>query len=338
MFTTPRSRSFWPALSILSSAALCALTPALAQDAATSPGSLPNGMKPIAPQQKTEPVNAGKDGQNVFDYTAANGGAPADLANRVGIDQNLDAKVPLDLEFKDETGKTVKLGDYFTSKRPVLITMLQLTCDQVCSAQFGAMETAFKDPGFGFTPGQEFEVLTVSIDPKESPMIAQDVKTEQLKNLGIAGADTGWHFLTGNEKNTKELAKVLGIKYIWDEGSKQYLHPDGIVMATPDGRVSRYFMRLNYNPRDLRYSIIESSKDQIGTFIDQIALTCFHYNPATGKYTLQIMMFLRLVGGAFVLGSVAAIAIAVMREKRPGKASVDAGNGTGSNNKKVKTV
>lgn len=331
MLTTHRSRSFWPALLLFGSAAFCVLSPVMAQDAATPPG-----FKPIAPQSQTQkaPVNAGKDGQNLFDTTAPQGGAPADLPNRVGIDQNLDAPVPLDLEFKDETGKTVKLGDYFQSKKPVLITMLQLTCDQVCSAQFGAMETAFQNKAFGFTPGQEFEVLTVSIDPKESPMIAQDVKEEQLKNLGVAGADKGWHFLTGDEKNTKALAKALGIKYIWDENSNQYIHPDGIVMATPDGHISRYFMRLDYNPRDLRYSIIESSKDKIGSFIDQIALSCFHYNPATGKYSLQIMMFLRLVGGAFVLGSVGAIAFAVMREKRNPKQSVDAGG----NNKKVKTA
>lgn len=328
MFTTHRFCSPWPALSVLGCAVLCAFVPVRAQDVAT-----PQGMKPIVPQQSAAPLNAGKDGQNVFDYTAPNGGAPADLANRVGIDQNLDAKVPLDLEFKNESGQTVKIGDYFQNKKPVLITMLQLTCDQVCSAQFGAMETAFKDSAFGFTPGQEFEILTVSIDPKESPMIAQDVKQEQLKNLNIAGAEKGWHFLTGDEKNTKELAKTLGIKYMWDEGSKQYLHPDGIVMVTPDGHISRYFMRLNYNPRDLRYSIIESSKDRIGTFIDQIALTCFHYNPATGKYTLQIMMFLRLVGGAFVLGSVLMIAFAVLREKRGSRPNVDAGG-----NKKVKTA
>ena len=330
MVTTHRSRTFWPALLTFGSAAFCVLAPVGAQDAAT-----PSGLQPIAPQKQAAPTNnAGKDGQNLFDYTAPQGGAPADLANRVGIEQNLDAKVPLDLQFKDESGKTVKIGDYFQSKKPVLITMLQLTCDQVCSAQFGAMETAFKDQAFGFMPGQEFEILTVSIDPKEGPLIAQDVKEEQLKNLGIAGADKGWHFLTGDEKSIKTLAKSLGIKYIWDENSKQYIHPDGIVMATPDGRISRYFMRLDYNPRDLRYSIIESSKDKIGTFIDQIALSCFHYNPATGKYTLQIMMFLRLVGGAFVLGSVGAIAFAMMREKRNPKQSVDAGR----NNKKVKTA
>ena len=334
MFITQRTRTFWPALLVMGCAALGAHAPARAQDA-----NVPAGLKPIAPQGalggELDHNHAGKDGQNLFDTTALNGGAPADLDKRVGVDQNLDAKVPLDLEFKDETGKTVKLGDYFNQKKPVLITMLQLTCDQVCSAQFGAMEASFKDPKFGFTPGKEFEVLTVSIDPKEGPMIAQDVKTEQLKNLGVAGADKGWHFLTGDAKNTKALAKVLGIKYIWEQKNGQYIHPDGIVMATPDGHVSRYFMRLDYNPRDLRYSIIEASKDRVGTIIDQIALSCFHYNPSTGKYTLQFMMVLRLVGGAFVLGCVAAIGFALMRERRGGKTSVAAKAG---GNNKIKTA
>ena len=327
MVNTFRSRSILSALCLLSSAVCCAFAP----PAARADGAAPAGLVPIAPQQNQAAAagavpNAGKDGQNLFDTTAPNGGAPADLAQRVGIDQNLDGKVPLDLTFKDENGKTVKLGDYFNSKKPVLLTMLQLTCDQVCSAQFGAMNVAFKDKAFGFTPGQEFEVLTVSIDPKESPMIAKDVHDEQLKTLGNPAAANGWHFLTGDEKNTKALAKALGVKYIWDEKSKQYIHPDGIVMATPDGHISRYFMRLDYNPRDLRYSIIEASKDRIGTFIDQIALSCFHYNPSTGKYSLQIMALLRLVGGAFVLGSVGAIAFAVMREKRGPKATTGAGN------------
>ena len=332
MFNTQRSRTLWPALLVIGCAALGTHAPARAQDQ-----TAPAGLVPISPQGQSPDTHnhAGKDGQNLFDYTAPNGGAPADLANRVGVDQKLDAKVPLDLEFKDENGKSVKLGDYF-GKKPVLITMLQLTCDQVCSAQFGAMEAAFKDAAFGFTPGKEFEILTVSIDSKETPLIAKDVQQEQLKNLGNSEATEGWHFLTGNEKSTKALAKTLGIKYIWDDNSKQYIHPDGIVMATPDGHVSRYFMRLDYKPRDLRYSIIEASKDRVGTIIDQIALSCFHYNPATGKYTLQIMIFLRLIGGAFVLGSVGAIALSVMREKRAPKAG-DAAT-AGNNSKKVKTA
>ena len=324
MVVTPRSRRTLSTLCALLGVATLSLAPASlaparahGDDAKTAT----NGLVPIAPAP-SEKVNAGKDGQNIFDTTAPNGGAPADLAGRVGIDQNLDAPLPLDLQFKDETGKTVKLGDYFGSgKKPVMLTMLQLTCDQICSAQFGAMTTAFRDKAFGFTPGKEFEVLTVSIDPKESPMIAQDVQTEQLKALGNPAAKDGWHFLTGDEKNTKALAKALGIKYIWEAGSKQYIHPDGIVLATPDGHISRYFMRLDYQPRDLRYSVIEASKERIGTFLDQIALSCFHYNPSTGKYSFQVMAFLRIFGAAFVLGTATAIGLSLLREKRRGNSS-----------------
>ena len=166
-------------------------------------------------------------------------------------------------------------------------------------------------------------------------MIAKDVQDERIKDLGMPAARDGWHFLTGTKENTTALAKVLGVKYIWEEKNGQFIHPDGIVMATPDGHVSRYFMRLDYNPRDMRYSIIEASKDKVGTIIDQIALSCFHYNPSTGKYTLQFMLVLRLLGGAFVLGSVAAIAFALMRERRGAKAGAAA---TAVNNKKVKTA
>ena len=311
MVVSHRSRTLTPALFALIGAALLSPLSAHAQT-----DKAPNGLVPIAPSNSA-PVNAGKDGQNIFDTTAPNGGAPADLANRVGIDQKLDEKLPMDLQFKDETGKVVHLGDYFgAGKKPVMLTMLQLTCDQICSAQFGAMTTTFRDRAFGFTPGKEFEVLTVSIDPKETPEIASDVQTEQLKALGNPAAKDGWHFLTGDAKNTKSLAKALGVKYIWDDQSKQYIHPDGIALATPDGHISRYFMRLDYQPRDLRYSVIEASKDRIGTVLDQIALSCFHYNPSTGKYSFQVMAFLRIFGGAFVLGSVAAIGLAVMREKK----------------------
>ncbi len=332
MFNTQRSRTFWPALLLMGCASLLAHAPARAQSQ-----TAPAGLVPIAPQGDLGSNHAGKDGQNIFDTTAPNGGAPADLVSRVGIDQNLDAKIPLDLQFKDEDGKTVELADYF-GKKPVLITMLQLTCDQVCSAQFGAMNTAFKDPKFGFTPGKEFEILTVSIDPKETPMIAKDVQDERIKDLGKPEAREGWHFLTGTKENTRALAKALGIKYIWEEKNGQFIHPDGIVMATPDGHVSRYFMRLDYDPRAMRYSIVEASKDRVGTIIDQIALSCFHYNPTTGKYTLQFMLVLRLLGGAFVLGSVGAIAFALMREKRGPKPGAAATTGAAGNNKKVKTA
>lgn len=267
-------------------------------------------------------LNANKQGQNYFDYTAKQGGVPKDLNDKVGVEQKLDAQVPLNLEFKDEDGKTVTLGQYF-GKKPVMITMLQLTCDQVCSAQLGAMAVSLNE--LQFTAGKEFELITVSIDPRESPLIAKDAKEEQVKGYNRPGVEQGWHFLTGTEKNTKALANALGIKYIWEPGSKQYIHPDGIVLVTPDGHISRYFLQLNYNPRDLRFSLIEASKQKIGSFVDQIALSCFHYNPVTGKYTFQIMAFLRVAAIAFIAGGLLAIGLMLSWDK---KRRANAGTGT----------
>jgi protein SCO1/2 len=262
------------------------------------------------------PNPAEKTGKNLFDYTGPNKGVPKDLATRVGVDQNLNERLPLNLEFKDESGKKVSLGQYFGHK-PVMISMLQLTCDQICSAQLQAMTASFNE--LQFSAGKEFEVLTVSLDPREGPLIAQDAKDERLKEYTRPTAKAGWHFLTGDEKNIKMLAKSLGIKYIWDGGSKQFIHPDGIVLATPDGHISRYFLQLNYVPRDLRYSVIEASKERIGTVIDQIALSCFHYNPETGKYTFQVMAFVRVFSVAMVLGGLVGIGMMLMMEKKRGR-------------------
>ncbi|PQV64621.1 protein SCO1/2 [Abditibacterium utsteinense] len=272
----------------------------------TTPDAVPQGL----------PNPAEKNGKNIFDYTAPGGGVPKDLDARVRIEQKIDAPLPMNLEFKDESGKKVTLGQYF-GRKPVMISMLQLTCDQVCSAQMQAMTASFNE--LQFSAGKEFEVLTVSIDPREGPLIAQDVKDERLKEYTRPSAKDGWHFLTGDEKNIKSLAKSLGIKYIWDGGSKQFIHPDGIVLATPDGHIARYFMRLNYEPRALRFSVIEASKERVGSVIDQIALSCFHYNPQTGKYSFQVMSFVRVAGLATVIGGLLGIFLTVMMEKRRGR-------------------
>ncbi len=262
-------------------------------------------------------INAGKQGTNNWDYTAPDGGVPKDLAQKVGVDQKLDSQVPLDLSFKDETGKAVRLGEYF-GKKPVMITMLQMTCDQVCSAQLGAMTQSLNE--IPFSAGKEFEILNVSIDPREGPLIAQDAKDERLKEYKRPTAKEGWHFLTGDANNINALAKSLGIRYMWHEPTKQYIHPDGITLVTPEGRISRYFLSLNYQPQDFKFSLMEASKDRVGTLVDHLALSCFHYNPSTGKYSFQIMSFLRIVGLAFVVGTLLAIwGMVTMEKRRSGK-------------------
>ena len=297
-------KSIAPLLAVLScGAALFVSPPACAQDAPHSPNS------------------AGKQGKNHWEFTAPQGGAPKDLAQKVGVDQKLESQIPLQLQFRDESGKTVRLSDYFGEK-PVMITMLQLKCDQVCSAQLGAMTHSLND--IPFSVGKEFEILNISIDPHEGPLIAQDAKDDLLKDYTRPTAKEGWHFLTfapGQEQNIKTLAKSLGIRYMWHEQTKQYIHPDGIVLATPEGKISRYFLSLDYKSQDIKFSLMEASKARIGTFVDHIAQSCFHYNPQTGRYSFQIMAFLRVVGAAFVLGTLTAIGIFVMLEKRRGRAS-----------------
>lgn len=287
--------------------------------------STARAQSPYTPALHAGKVDAGKQGTNNWDYTAANGGVSKELLAQVGVDQKMDAQIPLELQFKDESGKAVRLGDYF-GKKPVMITMLQMTCDQVCSAQIEAMTRTMND--MSFSAGKEFEVLNVSIDPREGPLVAQDVKEDWLKNYKRPSANAGWHFLTGDQKNIKALAGALGIRYIWHEPTKQYIHPDGIVVATPDGRTSRYFLSFaDYNPQYFKFAVMEASKERVGSVVDNIALSCFHYNPNTGKYSFQIMEFLRIVGAAFVAGTLLAIlGMVAMERKKKGK--TNAGGGT----------
>jgi len=274
-------------------------------------------QSPYTPALHAGKVDAGKQGTNNWDYTAANGGVSKELLAQVGVDQKMDAQIPLDLQFKDENGKAVRLGEYF-GRHPVMITMLQMTCDQVCSAQIEAMTRTMNE--MSFSAGKEFEVLNVSIDPREGPLVAQDVKEDWLKNYKRPTAKAGWHFLTGDQKNIKSLAAALGIRYIWPEPTSQYIHPDGIVVATPDGKTSRYFLSFaDYNQQYFKFAIMEASKERVGSVVDNIALSCFHYNPNTGKYSFQIMEFLRIVGAAFVIGTLLAIVGMVAMERKRGR-------------------
>ncbi len=280
----------------------------------------PSSARAQTPDAPLATNSAGKQGTNNWDFTAPDGGVPKDLAQKVGVDQKFGAPVPSGLQFRDEDGHTVRLGDYF-GKKPVMITMLQMTCDLGCSAQLGAMSNAFSK--IPFSAGKEFEILNVSIDPKEGPLIAKDAKEERLKDYKRPTAAQGWHFLTavpGQEENIKTLASALGIRYMWHAPSHQFIHPNGIVLVTPDGKVSRYFLSLAYDPQDVKFSIMDASKEKVGTVLERLAFSCFHYNPSTGKYSFEIMAFLRITGIAFVVGSLLAIRAMVSLEKRRAKA------------------
>jgi len=223
----------------------------------------------------------------------------------VGIDQKLDQQLPLDLVFHDESGKDVKLGQYFGQK-PVVLALVYYDCPMLCTQILNGMVTSFRV--LPFQVGKEFDVVTVSFDPRETSALAttkKNVYVNYLPEKMRAGARSGWHFLTGDQENIAKLAEAVGFRYHYDEATKQFAHASGIMVATPHGRLSRYFYGVEYAPRDLRLGLIESSANKIGSPVDQLLLYCYHYDPATGTYGAAVMKIMRIAGVITVLAIVA---------------------------------
>jgi protein SCO1/2 len=216
--------------------------------------------------------------------------------SKVGLDQKRGEQVPLDMPFLDETGKAVKFGDYFHDK-PVILNMIFYKCPGVCMAELEGMTKLFRDNELSQKAGQDFEVVTVSINPKETPQLAADKKREFMDLLGDKGVGAGWHFLTGQDPAIKALAAAVGFRYVYDPPTDQFAHPAGIMVLTPEGKVSHYFYGINYQPRDIRFSLIEASKGRIGSLADKIVLNCmYQYDPKTGRYGLAIVRALQFGG------------------------------------------
>jgi cytochrome c oxidase subunit 2 len=243
---------------------------------------------------------------------------PATLKD-IGIDQKLDQQIPLDLRFVDENGKTVQLGDYFKDK-PVVLALVYYTCPMLCNQVLNGTAGALKT--LSFNVGDEFEVVTVSFDPKDVPETAFAKKQAYLERYDRRGAkrklaEQGWHFLSGDEASIKALADAVGFKFRWDEATSQYIHASGIMVVTPQGKLSRYLYGIEYRPNDLKFSLMEASQNRIGNPVDQLFLFCFHYDPVTGKYGPVIMNFIRLGGFATFIG--VALLIFIMRRRRLAK-------------------
>jgi len=215
---------------------------------------------------------------------------PADLAN-VGIDQRLDQQVPLDLQFKDETGKTIKLGDYFQSGRPVILNMVYYTCPMLCGEELAGEASALGV--LRFTPGKEYEVVSVSFNPDETPKDAADKKKIYIdrmnERLDTKTDGSGWHFLTGQPEEIKQLADAVGF------------HSAAILIVTPQGRIAQYYYGVEFSPKDIRLGLIEASRNKIGTVVDQVLLYCYHYDPKTGRYGAVVTNMMRLAGAATIL-------------------------------------
>lgn len=217
-----------------------------------------------------------------------------ELVKNVGLDQKLGAQLPLDLEFVNESGETVKLGDYFGKGKPVILNLVYFRCPMLCTQVLNG--TLRSSQGLKFTIGDEYEIVSVSIDPTDTPEMAAAKKETYVKSYRRPGAEKGWHFLTGKQEAITKLADTVGYRYHYDEKSNQYAHASGIIIVTPQGQVSRYLYGIEYHPSDLRLCLVESSENRIGSPVDAFLLMCYHYDPETGKYGLIIHNILRLMG------------------------------------------
>jgi protein SCO1/2 len=216
----------------------------------------------------------------------------------VGIEQHLDEQIPPDLTFRDETGKTVRLGDYF-GKKPLILSLVYYKCPMLCSEVLSGLESALRVVKFDV--GKDFDVLTVSFNPKDTPEMAAAKKAEELKRYGRPGAEQGWHFLTGSQEAITALTQVAGFQYEYDAKTDQYAHATAIMLLTPAGKIAQYYYGVEYAPKDLRLGLVQASQNKIGNVVDEVLLYCYHYNPDTGKYGAIVSRVLKLAGGATIL-------------------------------------
>jgi len=216
----------------------------------------------------------------------------------VGIEQKLDGQVPPDLAFVDDSGRPVKLGDYF-GKKPLILNLVYYNCTMLCGEVLAGLSGAMRLVKFDV--GNQFDVVTVSFDPRETPAMAAAKKADYVKRYGRPGAAAGWHFLTGSPESINALTKAVGFQYQYDAARNQYAHATAIMVLTPQGRISRYFYGVDFAPKDLRMGLVEASQDKIGNPIDQVLLYCYHYDPVTGKYGAVVSNMLKVGGGLTIL-------------------------------------
>jgi protein SCO1/2 len=238
---------------------------------------------------------------------------PAPL-RQLGFEQRIGDKAPLDVTLRDESGRDVTLATYMTGK-PALLAFVYYECPMLCTQVLRGLSSTIKV--LGLDPGADFDIVLVSIDPRETPEVASRRKASHLARETDAHA-AGWHFLTGDEPEIRRLADAAGFRYAWDEATQQYAHPAGVVVLTGDGRFARYLFGLDYGPRDLRLALVEASEGSLGTAVDAFLLYCYHYDPMVGGYGLVVMRSLRVAGVATVL-ALAGFIVVMLRRERSGR-------------------
>ncbi len=227
---------------------------------------------------------------------------PSEFAG-IGIDQHLNQQVPLELQFKDENGQTVKLGDYFKSGRPVILSLVYYTCHMLCDQELAGEASALST--LRFTPGKQYEILSVSFNPNETPKDAAEKKKVYIarlnEHLNPKTDGSGWHFLTGQQPEIQQLADTVGFHYRYDPATRQYIHATGLMIVTPAGKIAQYYYGVEFAPRDLRLGLVEASQEKIGTVVDEVLLYCCRYDPKAGRYDAVVANIMRLAGAATML-------------------------------------
>jgi protein SCO1 len=236
------------------------------------------------------------------------------VLQEIGFDQHLGDAIPLDLAFTDETGQSVKLADYFGRKKPVVLSLVYYECPMLCTISLNGLAGALEV--LSFVPGQEFEVVTVSFNPSETPALAAAKKKAYLARYKRPEAHAGWHFLTGPQESITALTRAVGFRYVWDEATRQFAHPAGLLVLTPEGRIANYLFGVEYAPKDLRLALVAAADGTIGNAADQLLLYCYRYDPQTGRYSASIMSVVRILGGLTVLG-LGAFILAATRKHGP---------------------
>lgn len=242
---------------------------------------------------------------------------PLPALNDVGIDQKVGSPVPLDASFVDETGRDVKLGDYFGA-HPVVLQLAYFSCPLLCPQVLNGMAGSLE--ALSFNAGRDFTMLVVSFDPGDTPAMAQAKRADALSRYHRPGVESGVHFLTGREADIKKLTSAIGFRYKYDPAIRQFAHPAAIYVLTADGRVSRYLLGIEFAPKDLKFALMEAAGNRLGSVVDQVVLFCYHYDPTTGKYGFAVTTAVRAGGALTVLALATFIVLSLRRERRQANA------------------
>jgi protein SCO1/2 len=245
--------------------------------------------------------------------TSLASGTKPDVIKDVDFEQKLNAQVPLDVPFRDETGRTVQLHDYFHHDRPVVLALVYYECPMLCTYVLNGMVTSLKV--LRFTAGRDFDVVAISFNPKETAALARDKKKAYMDVYGRSGTADGFHFLTGDESSIEQVTSAVGFKYKFDPRIQQYAHAAGLTLLTPEGRISRYFYGIEFAPKDVQLGLIDASQMKIGTLTEKINFLCYHYDATTGKYGLMVTRLLQ-IGGIMTMAAFGTFWWMMLRRER----------------------